>query len=316
MFKFGIMGAGNIAHRFCDAMKLVDNGTVVAVASKTPGKAETFAKEIDINDYYCSYEELVNRDDIDAIYVATTHNFHYDNCMLALSNGKHVICEKALTLTKAQAQEIFDFAKSKNLFCMEAMWSRFLPSIKKAKEWITSGEIGEIEMSNFTVGFKSDEDPKGRMRNPKLAGGAMFDIGVYAIEITTYLINQELKKVQSSITYTDLGVDKVDNITLNYENCVSNLQCIITCNVDSEINIYGTKGRINIKNPIFADKCTMYNADGILTQEYYCKNENGFEHEINELINCVLNGKLESDIIPHKDTLQCAEIFDICLKKD
>ncbi|MEG0693189.1 MAG: Gfo/Idh/MocA family oxidoreductase [Oscillospiraceae bacterium] len=315
MFKFGIIGAGNIANRFCDAVNMIETASVVAVASKTLEKAKTFAKDNKIDAYYDSYDELVKRDDIDAIYIATTHNFHYDNCMLALSNGKHVLCEKALTLTKAQTEEIFNFAKSKNLFCMEAMWSRFLPAVKKAKDWIDSGKVGEIDMSTFLVGFKCDDNPLGRMRNPNLAGGAIFDIGVYAIEMTTYLINQELKNVQSVITYTNEGVDKVDSITLSFDNCVSNLQCIITCNVDSEMNIYGTHGRINIKNPLFADKATLYDSNGIVLEEFYARRDNGFEYEIQEVIDCVKAGKLESDVIPHKDTIQCAEIFDLCLKK-
>ncbi len=315
MFNFGIIGAGNIANRFCDAVKMVENASIVAVGSKNLERAKLFAQNNNIVNYYCGYEELVKRDDIDAIYIATTHNFHYDNCMLALSNGKHVLCEKALTLTKAQAEEIFAFAKSKNLFCMEAMWSRFLPAILKAKDWIDSGRIGEIDMSTFLVGFKCDENPLGRMRNPDLAGGAMFDIGVYAIELTTFLINQELQSVQSAVTHTEQGVDKVDSITLSFDNCVSSLQCIMTCNVDSEMNIYGTNGRINIKNPIFADRVTLYDAEGVVFEEFYSRRDNGFEHQISEVISCVAAGKLESDVIPHKDTIQCAEIFDICLKK-
>lgn len=315
MFKFGIIGAGNIANRFCNAVTMVDNASVVGVASKSLERAKEFAQKNEIDSYYDSYETLVQRADIDAIYIATTHNFHYENCMLALANGKHVICEKALTLSKSQAEEIFDFAKSKNLFCMEAMWSRFAPALVQTKEWVASGKIGKVEMSNFLVGFKCDDDPLGRMRNPDLAGGAIFDIGVYAIEITTYLINQQLKNIQSVITYTEQGVDKVDNITLTFDNCVSNLQCIITCNVSSELNIYGEKGRIHIENPLFAEKVTMYDAKGDVCEEYFSKTYNGFEHQIKEVISCVAAGKLESDIMPHKDTIQCAEIFDICLKK-
>ena len=315
MFNFGIIGAGNIANRFCEATKLVASANVVAVASKSIERATAFAQSNQIDDYYDNYQTLVERDDIDAIYIATTHNFHYENCMLALKNNKHVLCEKALTLTKLQAQEIFDFAKSKNLFCMEAMWSRFLPAMQKAKKWIDSGKIGELEMSNFLVGFKCDDDPKCRMRNPDLAGGAIYDIGVYAIELTTFLINQKLQSVQSSLTYTSQGVDKVNSITLSFDNCISNLQCIITCNVDSEMSIYGTNGRIQIKNPLFADRATLYDANGVVLEEYYARRDNGFEYQIQEVMDCVNAGKLESDIMPHKDTLQCAELFDLCLKK-
>lgn len=310
-FNFGIIGAANIASRFCDAVNNIDNATVVAVGSCTPNKAKEFALKNNIESYYDGYEELVKRNDIDAIYIATTHNFHYENIMLALNNNKHVLCEKAFVLNKAQALEIFKIAKEKNLFCMEAMWSRFLPVILKAKEWIDTGRLGEIDMANFIIGFHSDENPEGRMRNPKLGGGAMYDIGVYAIELMQYLIPEKIIDVTSKLSYTKDGVDKVDNITIQFENCIAALQAVMTCEVQQALNIYGTKGRIYIENPHFADSCTLYDRKGI-SETFYARRDNGFEYEIEELIRCVKDGKIESDIIPHKDTLLCAEIFDKC----
>lgn len=313
-FNFGIIGAGNIANRFCDAVKLVDGAKVIAVASATPNKAKSFAERNEIENHYDSYAEMLDRDDIDAVYIATTHNFHYENAMLCIEKGKPFICEKCFMLTKAEAEAVFNAAKAKGIFCMEAMWSRFLPIIKKAKEWVDSGRLGEIDLATFIIGFKADEDPNGRMYNPKLAGGAMYDIGVYAIEMTTFFINENLKDVKSVITRTPKGnVDKVDSMTLQFDNCVANLNCIMTAGVQNELNIYGTNGRIFIKDPHFGDTCTLIDANGV-AETYYSRLDNGFEHQIREVISCVNAGKLESDVIPHKDTLQCAEIFDICLE--
>lgn len=311
-FKFGIIGAGNIARKFVGAVKMVDGAEVAAVASNTKGKAKAFAEELNIPDYYEGYEEMVARPDIDAVYIATTHNFHYQNAKLALSNGKHVICEKCFMTNADEAKEIFALAKEKNLFCMEAMWSRFLPAINKAKEWISEGRLGEIDLASFVIGFKSTEDSENRIRNPKLGGGAMFDIGVYAIEIMTYLIDERLTGVKSVVTKTKEGVDKVDCILLQFENCVANLQAIITSNVPNSLDIYGTKGRIHIENPHYSDKCVFFDSEGN-SEEFSAPLENGFEFQIEELISCVRKGKLESDVIPHKDTILCAEIFDKCL---
>ncbi len=311
-FNFGIIGAGNIAHKFCDAVKLVNNAKVIAIASNTPDKAKTFAQENKLERYYESYEEMLKCDDIDAIYIATTHNFHYSNAMLCLEHNKPFICEKAFVLNESQAQEVFSRAKEKGLFAMEAMWSRFLPTINKAKEWIESGRLGEIDLATFLIGFKAEQNPENRMYNPKLAGGAMFDIGVYAIEIMTYLINENLKEVKSVITKSSLGnVDKVDSMILEFDNCVANLNCIMTANVQSELNIYGTNGRIYIKNPHYSSECIFIDENGV-EEKFSYPLINGFEYQIREVIDCINAGKLESDVIPQKDTIQCASIFDSC----
>lgn len=312
-FQFGIIGAGNIANRFCDAVTRVENAKVAAVASHTPNKAKAFAEKNNLERYYDSYEEMLQCDDIDAVYIATTHNFHYENLKLCIAHNKPVICEKCFVLTKAQAEEIFALAKEKGVFVMEAMWSRFLPVINKAKEWIESGRLGQIDLATFTIGFKANEDPESRMYNPKLAGGAMYDIGVYAIEIMTYLINEELQDVKSVITRHPRGnVDKVDAMILQFENCVATLNCIMTAGVQNEMNIYGTDARIYIKDPHFTSECTLIDENGV-AEKFYSRLDNGFEHQIREVIRCVTEKKLESDIIPHKDTIQCAEIFDQCL---
>lgn len=313
--RFGIIGAGRIARQFCEAASRVDGVEVVAVASRTPGKAMAFAGENSLPASYDSYERMLERDDIDAVYVATTHNFHYENMLLAIEYGKHILCEKAFVLTREQAAEVFRRAEEKGLFCMEAMWSRFLPAVRRAKEWIDAGRLGEIDLANFVIGFKADPDPEGRMRNPKLAGGAMYDIGVYAIEIMTWLIPGQVRDVASMLTNTELGVDKVDAILLRFDNCVANLQAIMTCDVPNELNIYGTQGRIHMDNPHYADRCTLYDERGV-AEEYFCRRDNGFEYEIAEFAGCVRAGKLESDVIPHRDTLLCAEIFDRCFSKE
>jgi len=312
-FNFGIIGAGNISHKFCDAVKLVDNAKVIAISSNTPNKAETFANENGIPEFYNSYEEMLCNPEIDAVYIATTHNFHYENIKLCIKHKKPVICEKCFVLTKAEAVEIFALAKENNVFVMEAMWTRFLPVINKALEWIESGKLGRVALATCIIGFKAEEGEQSRMYNPKLAGGAMYDIGVYAIEIMTYLINQRLKDVSSVITYhPEYGVDTVDAITLTFDNCVATLNCIITAGVQSELNIYGTNARIIIKNPHCCDECSLIDENGVV-ETFYSRLDNGFEYQINELINCVAQDKLESSIIPHKDTVLCAEIFDKCL---
>lgn len=312
MFRFGIIGAANIAAQFCRAVKLSGVAEVVAVAGRTPGKAKAFAGKNGVPAYYESYEEMLARDDIDGVYVATTHNFHYENMLLALNAGKHVLCEKAFTVNKAQAEEVFALAKEKGLFCMEAMWSRFLPTIQKAKEWIDAGLIGDVNLAHFLIGFASSPDPNGRMRSKALGGGAMFDISVYAIEITSYVIGKELLSYDGHVLKDENGVDTVDTIDLVFDGCIANLQATILANVDQSLQIFGTKGRIVIPDPHYSSRCFRYDENG-LAEEFYQRRDNGFEYEIREMVSCIEAGKLESDVIPHRDTLKCAEIFDAML---
>ncbi|MGL4737119.1 MAG: Gfo/Idh/MocA family protein [Cellulosilyticaceae bacterium] len=310
--RFGIMGAGNVAHKFCEAIELVEGAEVVAVASKTPGKAAAFCNTHQLASFFESYEEMLENAEIDVVYIATTHNFHYENAMLCIQYKKAILCEKCFVLTEAEAKSVFEAAKEARVFVMEAMWSRFLPAVQKAKEWIESGVIGEVQLAQSIIGFKASEDPKGRILNPDLAGGAMYDIGVYVVELITYLINQDLKEIQAMVSLAHTGVDKVDNINLRFENCLANIQAVVSAYCPVETKIYGSEGYIVIPNTHYASECIRYR--GYEKEEHFISPlQNGFEYQIQETISCIRQGKLESALMPHQDTIQCAAIFDQCL---
>ena len=176
--RFGIIGAGGIAAHFCKGVKLVEGAEVVAVASSSEERAKEFALVNGVPQAYGSYEEMLQKADINVVYIATTHNFHMENLRLCFAYGKHVLCEKAMVLTAADAREVFRLAKEKNLFCMEAMWTRFLPQYRQAKQGIEEGRIGKIQAATAVVGVKGEVPPIHRLVAPELAGGAMYDIGV------------------------------------------------------------------------------------------------------------------------------------------
>jgi predicted dehydrogenase len=313
-FRFGIIGAANIANKFCDAVSYLEDTEVVAVASKDLNRAKAFAEKNQLPSYYDSYDEMLAREDIDGIYIATTHNFHYDNLLACIKYGKHVLCEKSMVLTKKDAETVFALAKEKHVFVMEAMWSRFLPNIQKARQWVQENRIGEVNLASSSLGFAAPKDPMNRMFNPDLAGGALYDLGVYDIEVMTYLIQKEIRQINSTILYADTGVDAADNITLTFDGCIANLQCSISSKMKECAYLYGDKGYIKI--PVFhmGDTCTLYDLKGSVIEEFTEKPVNGFIYEIEEVVHCVRAGKLESDVIPHKDTVLCAAIFDQCLR--
>ena len=310
--RFGIMGAGGIARQFVRAVGLVKSAEIVAVASKSIERAENFAKEHGVAEY-CSYDSLLARDDIDAVYVATTHNFHYENIKACLENGKHVLCEKAMVLNEKDAVELFELAKSKGLFLMEAMWTRFLPSMQKAQKWIKDGKIGKIQGVSGVIGFMNNGNIQSRILNPDLAGGALFDIGVYVIEVASFLVGEKIIDVHGKVRRDSrTGVDANVSFVLEFETVDACLQCHITSNPKEYMIINGDKGYIEIPRSHVSNECFLYDEKRNLVKHF--KKEfpdgNGFVYEIEEMTKCIRKGKTESDIMPASATIECARVFD------
>ena len=199
MIQFGIMGAGNIARKFADAVRQVEGAQVAAVDSKSLERAQAFAQEQHIPAGYGGYQGMLQRPDIDAVYIATTNNFHYENILQCLEHGKHVLCEKSMVLHTRQAEEVFALAREKGLFLMECMWVRFLPKIQKVKEWVETGRIGKLKCAQGNLGFYAGKDLTTRAYNPALGGGSMYDLGVYLIEVLGYFATEPLTQVESTV---------------------------------------------------------------------------------------------------------------------
>lgn len=308
--KFGIIGPGRIAGKFCDAVKMVDGASVYAVSSKSKERAESFAQKYDIPNFFCSYEEMLSMPEIDVVYIATTHNYHYDNIMLCLHNKKGVLCEKSMLTNTAHAKEVFGFAKKMELFIMEAMWARYLPAVQKAKEWIDSGKIGDIVLASAVLGFRTKDEPDDRFLNKNLGGGAALDLSVYNIELATYLFGTEYDSVKTSAIYGSTGVDITNNITLNYKNFTASLLSTLAANLPrSDMYIYGTKGSMLLERLAAPTKCTLF-TDDKKPFTFIGEFENGFQYEIQDVCDCIRNGKTESEIVPPEVTIKCAEIYD------
>ncbi len=315
--RFGIMGAGGIAGHFVRAMAHIKTAEVVAVASKSIERAENFAKQNDVASF-CTYDELLTRDDIDAVYVATTHNFHYENIKACLEKGKHVLCEKAMVLTEKDARELCDIAESKGLFLMEAMWTRFLPSMQKAKKWITDEKIGKIQNISGVIGFKGKDDVKCRLLNPDLAGGALYDIGVYVIEIASFLAGEKIVDSYGKVRRDPrTGVDSNVSFILEFETFDACLQCLITANPKEYMIINGDKGYIEIPRSHVGNECFLYDNNRNLKKHFKeeFRGNNGFVYEIEETVKCIKKGRTESDIMPHSATIECAGVYDKLLSE-
>ena len=310
--KFGIMGAGRIAKKFAAAAKDTECAEVIAVSSKDRERAEKFADENGIGKSFGSYQEMLALPELDAVYVATTTNYHYENVMAVLEAGKHVICEKSMVETPEHAEKIFAFSKKKGLFVMEAMWSRFLPAVKQAKKWIDDRLIGEVCTAQCEIGFTPPRAADNRYFSNKLGGGALLDIGVYGFEILTFLIGQKLLDVKT-IAYMseETGVDCTNLLALRFEKCIASVISTFLADPADRITISGDHGHIEINNPMQGKESVLY-LKGRDPEIFSDPGRNGFCYEIEEMCRCVENGCTESEVIPHKDTVLCQRVFEIC----
>lgn len=313
--RFGIIGAGSIAAHFCKAVKMVEDAEVVAVASSSLQRAEKFAEECGIGEFYGSYEQMLRESNINVVYIATTNNFHMDNIRLCLEYGKHVLCEKAMVPTADEARQVFAMAKEKNLFCMEAMWSRFLPQYQKAKQWITDGRIGEIQSASVMIGFKATNDPKHRLINPELGGGAMYDIGVYAIEPLTYLIGEPVQDCLGVWRpHPVTGVDARVTMILRFPSCDAALQCLFTANAKAYVVINGSDGMVELPFVNGGFDAWLYDSRKNLVEEFHEHWDHNFVFELQEVVRCIREGRITSDIMPPEATIESAEIYDKILR--
>lgn len=310
-FRFGIMGAGSIAVKFCEAVSLIPGCEVAAVASKSAERAERFAGNNRIRAYYDSYERMLAEERPDCVYLAVTPDDHYRLSMLCLEHGIPVLCEKAMFLNSSQAEAVFDLSKEKGIFVMEAMWSRFLPAVRKAKEWLEEGRIGRLSFAELAIGFLAPADASSRYLNPALGGGAAFDVTVYAYELADFFLDQPVEEMTVAAVWGPTGVDLTDHVTLRCRDCAAALTGSFAAGLEERAVLYGERGKIVVPHPHYASEAFLYPADGGESLHFRDQQtRNGFVYEIREVMVCIRAGKRESTVVPHSLTLNCARMFD------
>ncbi len=311
--RWGIMGCGGIAHRFAAGVAAADGSILAAVASRTPGKASQFAAKYQVATFFGSYEELAARSDIDAIYVATTHNYHYECVKLALEQGKAVLCEKPFTVNAREAKKLIALARSRKLFLMEGMWTRFLPAIVQTREWLAEKRIGEIRRIRADFGFKMPFDPKHRLFNPDLAGGALLDAGIYPLSFASMVMNSRPASIRASAEIGSTGVDEQSAYLLTYPHgALAVLTSAVNTEIDCSAIIYGTKGKIVLPSRFLAAAVTELSIDGkpADVRKMPFPVEEGFSFEIEAAASCIRNGETESPVMPPAESLELMETID------
>ncbi len=313
--NWGILGAGIIAHTMADALKNTPGNRLVAVASKTTARAQTFAAKHGVPHAY-DYQHLLDSTEVDVVYVATTHNFHYQNARLALEHGKHVLVEKPFTVNADEAQKLVELARARKLFLMEAIWTRFLPVMKMLKRNIADGEIGQVRQMTISFGGFVSPEYKERLTNPALAGGVTLDMGIYPISFACYLLGELPVEIRSMAQMSAGGVDELASYMFRFPSgCLVSISTSFNLKMTNEAIIYGAEGYIVFPEFAAGQGFTTYKHEGTNTiSDETVFNENrpyhGFEYQLAEVAHCIKSGALESKIIRLDETIAIMQVMD------
>jgi len=308
-FRWVILGAGAIANKFADAIRRIDGAEVIGVGSRSMERGQAFAKKNDIP-FFGSYEDALTLKP-DAAYIAATTEAHADLTRLCISRGIPVLCEKAMFTNSAEAEEVFALAKAKGVFAMEAMWSRFLPSIVEMKRQFDAGAIGQIKHFEIAIGWEAYSGPGSRFYEPSLGGGASYDLLVYCYELAEFFLGVPDKVESVAVHWASTGVDETETVLLRYPWGLATLTASIGVRLDERTVLMGNQGQLRMLRPHFGSDFVLRHPDG--TEETWQdeKTDNGFVYEAQEVMRCVQEGLLESPTVPHDLTIRCAKVFDL-----
>jgi predicted dehydrogenase len=302
--RWGIVGPGRIAENVVQDFAVVDGARPVAVASRSPERAQAFADRHGIDRAYGSYAEIVADPDVDVLYVATPHPHHHALALAALRAGKALLVEKSFTATTAGAQEVVDLARETGTFVMEAMWTRFQPAVVALRELIADGAIGEVRSVQADLGVAREYDPADRLFDLALGGGALLDLGVYVVSFAQMLLGTPERLVAAGSLFTS-GADAEASLVLDYgDGRTATLMTSLRNALPGQARVFGTTGWIDVP-PRFHHPSTIVLHRGGAEPEMITRPPlgAGYAHELIEVDDGLRAGRTESAVMPLADTL-------------
>ena len=310
--RWGILGTGGIAEAFVTDLRATGI-EVVAVGSRSQASADAFGSRFDIAARHPTYEALVADPEVDAVYVATPHPMHAENAFLAIAAGKHVLVEKPFTLNAAEATEVAEAARRAGVVVLEAMWTRFLPSMVRIREIIAAGTLGEVRTLLADHDQLLPSDPQHRINNPELGGGALLDLGVYPVSFAVDLFG-----APSSVTArgdkTVTGVDRQVALILEHDGgALSVLHTALDTRGANTATIVGTEGRIEIDSVWYNQTSfTVYSGESGEVLERYDEKvvSRGMQFQAWELERVVRDGGRESPLLPLDESIAIMAVLD------
>lgn len=316
--KWGIASAGKISHDFVTAVRTLpaSEHEIVGVAARELSRAQSFSELHKIKKAYGSYEELAKDKDIEVVYLGMLNPQHFDVAKLMLNNGKHVLCEKPLTMNLKQTKQLIDLAKEKKLFLMEGIWSRCFPVYEAVKKEIDSGSIGEVQQVLVSFGFRMPEID--RLNKKQLGGGTVLDLGVYTIQFASFIFDNEVPHtVRAGGCLNEEGVDLSVSASFHYKgNRTATILTHSLVHLPNEAYVIGTKGMIKIPKFWCPTAITLPSGTEINEPTPQAEHKFNFVHscglryEADEVRRCILKGMLESPKVTHDASLLIAQLED------
>lgn len=313
--RVGILGAGAIARTMADTLARMGKAEAYAVASRELEKAQLFAKMHEVKEAYGSYQEMLRDEKVDLVYIATPHTLHYEHAKMCIDFGKPVLVEKPFCVNAKEAETLLSYAREKEVFIAEAIWTRYMPMRDKINEELASGSIGEPKLLTANLGYSMTH--KERLVKPELAGGALLDVGIYPLNFAAMVFGHNIKEIHAFATFTETGVDANDSITIIYEDGkMAVLNSSMLAISDREGIIQGSKGYMivdNINNP---QSYTIY--DGNHKEVKKVKGEkqiSGYEYEIDACQRALNARKLSCEEMPHEEILWMMKQMDLIRKQ-
>ncbi|KAG2392384.1 hypothetical protein C9374_012636 [Naegleria lovaniensis] len=333
LIRFGILGTGRIAHDFCLAFKsmLIQKPHLACkihgVATRNNlEKSQQFSQLHEIPHAFDSYESMMKHSEIDIIYVATPTSEHYAHVKKCLEHDKSVLCEKTFTLNYEQGQELFEMARKRNLFLMEANWMPFFPLFQKMIQLVRDGTIGQVKLIEASLGFQNNHEMNKGLVDANLGGGALLACGIYPISLCCFVYDCFRPQTVQSVASFVNQVDETVSCQLAFSNNsqLANVVTSIGANLKSDATIYGSKGTIHL-HPMCCCSLKMSvslsNSQEVIYEEplynhvngsnFNFPNSEGLGYEIEHVVECMKSGKIESEIMTHKVTLETLKILDL-----
>jgi predicted dehydrogenase len=311
-YNWGIIAPGNIAEKFSTALSGVERANLYSVASRSVDRATIFANKYGFQKVANSYAELLQDPLVDAVYIASPHSLHLQQSLDCLKAGKAVLCEKPMSVNSLEAASVLDMAKQKNVFYMEAVWTRFMPIYRQIRAWLDQGKIGHVQMihASFGFSFAQKKSADSRLLNPELAGGALLDMGIYPITFAQWVMQQKPVEIVAKGSLSKTGVDEKTAMLMTYEhNEMAVLSTTLSADTSYDAWILGSEGRIKV--PMFwcAESAELFTNEGHETAKAPHL-INGYEWEIEEVHACLDAGLLESKKMTWNDSLEAMRIMD------
>ena len=308
--KVGIIGTGWIAEKAAITLNGLKACEAYAVGSRSQDTADAFAKKWNIPRAYGSYSELIADPDVDLIYVGTPHSHHYDVTKEALLGGKPCLVEKAFMANARQTEEIIKLAKERGVFLAEAIWTRYQPAVKMIRDLISSGRIGTPRLVTATLGYSMGD--KARIMRPDLCGGALLDLGVYALNFARMFFPAEIVSIDGTCVKSKTGMDLTNAMTLVLKDgMLCNLQSSAQCVGDNIGVIAGTEGNLIINNINNPQTITVNGPDRTYIETIRVPQQiTGYEYQFQACRQALIDGLLEPREMPHKETLYIMQLMD------